>query len=116
MIFLHVACLFTATPLAPLVATASEWEPLAPLPDGRLNHCIAASESREELFVVGGYNFPPPVYEASLLRYDARSDAWGMGPAMSQSRDSFGCAIVGDMLYAVAGESGAGGRHRVCRE
>jgi len=98
------------TALFAAVGVEAGWEAVAPLPGGRLNHCVAASESSSlhsggTLFVVGGYDYPPPMYERSLLTYDATTNVWGRGPNMSISRDSFGCALVGDTLFAVAGES-----------
>jgi len=104
--------MYTMLLLTAFAAVCAEagWEAVAPLPGGRLNHCVAASSESSQhsggtLFVVGGYDYPPPVYERSLLIYDAMTNAWSRGPNMSTSRDSFGCALVGDTLFAVAGES-----------
>ena len=75
------------------------------MPAGRLNHCVTVVGS--DLYAVGGYNFPPPDYEAGVLRYDSAADAWHNDTAaMSSTRDSFGCAAVGSVLYAVGGEAG----------
>jgi N-acetylneuraminic acid mutarotase len=84
---------------------SNTWLPVAPMPAGRLNHCVAAV--RSNLYAVGGYNFPPPDYESGVLRYDSGADAWfNDTAAMSTTRDSFGCGAVGSVIYAVGGESG----------
>ena len=46
---------------------SSAWTPVASMPAGRLNHCVTVVGS--DLYAVGGYNFPPPDYEAGVLRY-----------------------------------------------
>ena len=63
-------------------------EPVAPLPGGRLNLCLAAAPN--SLIVAGGYDFPPPDYMASAISYNASADAWSDAlPSMSTNRDSF---------------------------
>ena len=81
----------------------ASWLSAAPLPMGRLNHCLAASSTA--LYVIGGYTFPPPQYMSSVLRGDGASP-WTEMPPMIAPRDSFGCGVVGDdTLVAAGGES-----------
>ena len=81
------------------------WQQAATLPTGRLNHCLVAAGS-DSLYVVGGYNYPPPIYFNTALHFNATENAWASGPNMTTTRDSFGCGVVGSMLMAVGGESG----------
>ena len=91
-------------PSLPLETNMASWSPVAPLPVGRLNLCLAAAPN--SLIVAGGYDFPPPDYMASAISYNASSDAWSDALPMSTNRDSFGCATAGNHVYAIAGESG----------
>lgn len=89
-----------------VAAPAPEWERVASMSTGRLNHCMAAAGNKSQsLLVAGGYTFPPPEYMASTARFDASDGKWTVMAPMASTRDSFGCAVVGDFLVAVGGES-----------
>ena len=87
-----------------LAFAGSSWRRVASMPDGRLNHCVVGR--RTTVYSIGGYNFPPPSYEDTLLYLDTTANVWMYSSNnMSTSRDSFACAAHGDAIYAIGGES-----------
>jgi hypothetical protein len=88
-----------------LARASATWQPVRSMPGGRLNMCTAGGAGSDTFYVAGGYDFPPPTYESSAIRYNATDNSWSTLPAMGTTRDAFGCGVLGDTLIAVGGES-----------
>ena len=100
-----IACLavFIAF-MSPAAAAAAGWAAAPPMPESLLNLC-AAGLGGGQLLAAGGFGYPPVAYFASALRYDAPTRAWSRAADMAVTRDSFACAVLDGLFYAVGGES-----------
>lgn len=87
---------------------------VAKLKRARFFHGVAAVGSR--IFIIGGQNnqryrgtertmMVPFDVEPSVEIYDTKTGEMGAGPRMLSPRASFGCVAVGNLVYAIGGDT-----------
>jgi N-acetylneuraminic acid mutarotase len=89
------------------------WETVAPMPTARSGHGLVVY--RDRLFAMGGEGSvlvdgkPLPKVYGQMESYDPATDRWQHHAPMPTPRHGPAAALIGDMIYVVAGAPVAGG-------
>ena len=92
-----------------LNAAGTGWDPIASMPAGAERGAGIAVVLDDEVWVVGGFQYPAAI--ASVWRYQPDDDTWVAGPALPEALDHLVAGVVDGRIVTAGGRAVSIGAH-----